>query len=112
MSWTLLKPAHIIAVGKAEEFTVDTAKGLMELFVINDNGQFHAYKNQCPHTGVNLNWMPNQFLDIDNTFIQCSTHGALFHIHDGYCVRGPCAGASLTALPLKIEDGNILVEID
>lgn len=91
---------------------MDSAWGPLELFVINDNGQFHAYKNQCPHTGVNLNWQPNQFMDIDNKYIQCSTHGALFRIHDGYCVRGPCAGASLAALPLKIEQGNILVEID
>lgn len=112
MSWILLNGAEAIASGDTKEFIVDTAGGPLELFVVNDQGQLHAYKNQCPHTGVNLNWQPNQFMDIDNTFIQCSTHGALFRIHDGYCVRGPCAGASLTALSIKTEHGNILVEID
>ena len=112
MSWIPLKGADAIAPGEAQEFSIDAAEGPLELFVVNDNGNFHAYKNQCPHTGVNLNWQPNQFMDIDNRFIQCSTHGALFRIQDGYCVRGPCAGASLASLSLKTEHGNILVEID
>lgn len=111
MTWIPLTGTDTIPAGEAEEFIVAATQGPVELFVVNDNGQYHAYKNQCPHTGVNLNWQPNQFMDIDNTYIQCSTHGALFRIHDGYCVRGPCAGASLTSLPLKIEQGNILVEI-
>ncbi|WP_455208114.1 Rieske (2Fe-2S) protein [Kaarinaea lacus] len=112
MSWITLKRADAIAAGTTEEFTVPTANGQLELFILNDNGQFHAYKNQCPHTGVNLNWQPNQFLDIDNRFIQCSTHGALFRFHDGYCVRGPCAGAFLASLSLKIVQGTILIEIE
>ncbi|MCI0506165.1 MAG: Rieske (2Fe-2S) protein [Gammaproteobacteria bacterium] len=111
MSWQSVTRADSIAAGAAKEFTIETAQGPLELFIINTNGQFHAYKNRCPHTGVTLNWLPSQFLDIDNRYIQCSTHGALFRIQDGYCVRGPCAGASLTSLPLKIEHGTIWVEI-
>ena len=112
MSWIPLKDAEAIAPGESKEFTLNSSAGPVELFVVNHNGQLHAYRNQCPHTGVNLNWQPNQFMDLDNQFIQCSTHGALFRIHDGYCVRGPCAGASLAAISLKTDDGNILVNIE
>ena len=110
MTWILLKGADSIAAGSAMEFTVDTNYGPLELFVVNNNQQIFAYENQCPHTGVNLNWQPDQFFDIDNKFLQCSTHGALFRPDDGYCVRGPCAGAKLVSIPLKIENGNVYIE--
>ena len=110
MSWILLTGTDSIPAGSAQEFAVDTNNGLLEIFIVNDNQQMYAYKNQCPHTGVNLNWQPNQFFDIDNRFLQCSTHGALFRTNDGYCVRGPCAGASLVSIPLKIENGSIYFE--
>jgi nitrite reductase/ring-hydroxylating ferredoxin subunit len=55
MSWQPVTRADSIASGAAREFTIETEQGPLELFIINDNGQFHAYKNRCPHTGVNLN---------------------------------------------------------
>lgn len=110
MSWILLTDAASIAAGSAQEFEIDTAYGPLELFVVNDKQQFYAYENQCPHTGVNLNWQPDQFFDIDNEFLQCSTHGALFRTSDGFCVHGPCAGDSLVPIPLKVENGSIYIE--
>lgn len=80
-------------------------------FVVRKEGQVHAYRNRCPHTGAPLEWQPDQFLDIDNGFIQCALHGALFRVGDGYCLRGPCASQSLEPLPLKQADGHILVDI-
>lgn len=65
------------------------------VFIVRWQGQLHAYKNQCPHTGAPLEWKPDQFLDFENRFIQCALHGALFEVDSGYCVRGPCAGNSL-----------------
>ncbi|WP_455200166.1 Rieske (2Fe-2S) protein [Kaarinaea lacus] len=109
MSWILLTDTASISAGNAQEFVVDTAFGPLELFVVNDNQQFYAYENRCPHTGVNLNWQPDQFFDIDNKFLQCSTHGALFRTTDGYCVRGPCAGSRLESIPLKVENGSIYI---
>ena len=97
-------------MGSAREFSIESNDGPLELFVVNENQQFFAFRNQCPHTGVNLNWQPNQFFDIDNKYLQCSTHGALFRVNDGYCVRGPCAGASLISIPLKVDSGNIYVK--
>ena len=41
------------------------------------------------------------------------THGARFDIESGKCVRGPCVGESLEALPLMLDaEGGIHVAID
>ena len=58
----------------------------------------NAYLNSCPHRGIPLNWQPDMFLDEDSELIHCSSHGARFRVGDGFCVSGPCAGQSLTAL--------------
>lgn len=84
---------------------------VIEGFLINWEGQIHAYRNQCPHTGVNLDWAPNQFLDINERFIQCSLHGALFEPRSGFCIHGPCLGQSLTSIPIQIRDGQICLDL-
>lgn len=80
-------------------------------FIVHKEGQLQAYRNSCPHTGAPLEWLPDQFLDLDNMFIQCAIHGALFRTEDGECLRGPCAGQSLQALPVKQEGGHIWVDV-
>ncbi|WP_455376208.1 Rieske (2Fe-2S) protein [Kaarinaea lacus] len=111
MPWIRLIDAGSLVSYSAKEFTIETDSIPVNIFIININKNLFAYENRCPHTGVTLNWQPDQFFDIENHFIQCSTHGALFRFDDGYCVRGPCVGAKLQSLPLKIEDGEVYVEI-
>jgi nitrite reductase/ring-hydroxylating ferredoxin subunit len=79
----------------------------VSLFVVRRDNQVHAYINSCPHTGVGLEWVPDQFLDLDKSFIECATHGALFTIEEGKCVSGPCAGDSLQAVNVAVEDGVV-----
>ena len=93
-------------------FSVSTSDGLMDVFLVRKAGQIHGYLNQCPHTGGPLDWVPNQFLDLDRRWIQCATHDALFRIHDGVCVSGPCSGQSLTAVDLRVQDGSVCVRDD
>lgn len=83
----------------------------LRLFVVRHGDVVAAYRNRCPHTGAPLEWQPDQFLDIDNLYIQCAIHGALFRPADGYCVRGPCAGASLERLELGVVDGRVGVRV-
>ncbi|MCU7852207.1 MAG: Rieske 2Fe-2S domain-containing protein [Candidatus Thiodiazotropha sp. (ex Monitilora ramsayi)] len=83
----------------------------VEIILLRKGGQLFAYCNRCPHTGVNLEWQPHRFLDLTNRYIQCATHGALFRVEDGYCLKGPCAGQSLRSIPLRIESGKVFVEI-
>lgn len=81
------------------------------IFVVRRGENLFFYRNSCPHLGVELEWVENQFLDTDESLIQCATHGALFVIDSGECVYGPCIGQKLEALAHEIKDGNVLVEL-
>jgi len=71
--------------------------------------QFAAYLNQCPHTGVNLNWQVDQCFDSTEQYLSCSMHGALFRPDDGVCIYGPCVGKALKPITLEIEADDIFV---
>jgi nitrite reductase/ring-hydroxylating ferredoxin subunit len=88
---------------------LDTRRGPLEVFLVRKGDAVYGYINHCPHTGVNLEWVPNQFLDASGGFIQCATHGALFRIEDGFCLRGPCVGARLRSIELGIDQGEVYV---
>ena len=82
-----------------------------KVFVIKKEGEVYAYNNKCPHAGINLEWQDDEFLDNDKALIQCSLHGALFHINNGHCAGGPCNGSPLDKLPLSVnENGDIFLE--
>lgn len=89
--------------------TLQHTKEKLDIFLIRKDGQVFGYLNRCPHTGVNLDWQPHQFLDITEGFIQCATHGALFRIEDGYCLRGPCAGQSLESIDVVLEGDAVML---
>lgn len=108
------KLCHIdeLAEPGSKGFELELEGEKFNMFVVRRDNEVHAYKNSCPHTGAPMEWVPDQFLDMDNSFIQCAIHGALFRVNDGYCLRGPCAGASLQSLPLTVEDGDITVALN
>ena len=93
--------------GCGRGFSVKTCFGYEDIFVVHKQGRLFAYRNSCPHTGVPLEWVPDQFLDADGSFIECATHGALFTIEDGRCVSGPCAGDRLQPVRLAVENDVI-----
>lgn len=97
--------------GGTREFQIPIGGRDTAIFVLRNEDAVIAFLNSCPHTGVALNWQPDDFLTVDRDYIQCSTHGALFRREDGYCVWGPCARQSLTALPLELRDGDIFLNI-
>ncbi len=71
-----------------------------------------VYVNACPHLGSSLDWGPDRFLTADGAHVVCATHGALFGIADGVCLRGPCVGDQLEPVPAQIVDGRVLVPAD
>lgn len=105
----LLCAADELGEQQTKGFELECAGKPLSLFVVRQNGRLYAYRNRCPHTGAPLEWQPDQFLDYCDQFIQCSIHGALFQINDGYCLRGPCLGASLSALEVTEENGKIIL---
>jgi len=82
------------------------------LFIVHKYGKWHAYENHCPHLGIQLEMVPDQFLDHTHSLIQCSMHGALFRIEDGLCISGPCANQSLTAIDIDEKDGFLYLNND
>lgn len=76
-------------------------------FIVNKFGKFNAYQNACPHLGIQLEMVPNQFLDSSHSLIQCSMHGALFRIEDGLCISGPCFDQKLKHIEIEVREGEI-----
>ena len=93
----------------AEMQTIELDIGDNKLFAIRKDNQVHAYWNNCPHLGIPLNWMPEKFLDLDGSLIQCSSHGALFQIDSGECIAGPCIGDQLKPVEVRVEGNKIYV---
>ena len=91
------------------------AKGMIALiqgkqrniFIVRRGNVAYAYLNWCPHSQVLIDQIPGQFFNEDNSLIQCSKHGALFRIEDGFCVTGPCQGESLKSIPCDTKQGTI-----
>lgn len=81
-------------------FFVRGPQGPSQIFLVRQGQQVYAYLNSCPHTGGPLDWLPDQFLDLEKKTIQCATHDARFQINDGYCLRGPCAGQKLKTIEI------------
>lgn len=95
----------------AKGFTVMLHGSPLRVFIVRKGGVLYGYVNQCPHTGVNLDWTPDQFLDLTGRLIQCATHGALFQIEDGRCIDGPCVGDALISIKTEIDNGDIRITI-
>jgi len=83
----------------------------LRVFVVRRGEVLACYRNRCPHTGAPLEWLPDQFFDLDNSFIQCAIHGALFRPEDGYCLRGPCVGQSLEPMDVVLDDGQLILRL-
>jgi nitrite reductase/ring-hydroxylating ferredoxin subunit len=98
--------------GSSRGFTVDVDSGRDDIFLVRKNGRLFGYRNSCPHTGSPLDWVPDQFLNIDGDLIQCATHHALFRIEDGACIAGPCAGRELSPVTLEIRNDEIFLMLE
>lgn len=97
----------IVDGGAGVRFEVSVDGRLTCAFVVRHQGAARAYLNVCAHRGVELDWEQGQFFDIQQQWLICSTHGALYDPATGYCVSGPCRGATLTSLPIDERNGEI-----
>ena len=81
-----------------------------EIFIHRDGQGVRAFLNSCPHWGTPLDWVPDRFVAPDGEHFLCATHGALFRMGDGVCVAGPCLGARLTGVPVRLADGWVVLD--
>jgi nitrite reductase/ring-hydroxylating ferredoxin subunit len=93
-------------------FSLEARSGEIEFFVVRRNNHYFAYVNSCPHTNINLEWLPDQFLDNNDELIQCSLHGAKFNVEDGMCIFGPCLGKKLKSLEIRTKNDHLQLITD
>ena len=100
-----------IADNDSNRFVAEIGGVRRGYLAVRQGTQVFVYGNSCPHIGSPLDFLPGKFLNAEKTHIQCSTHGALFRIEDGYCISGPCAGKSLEPAAAEVRGGDVyLVE--
>ena len=91
-------------------FTVSDTEGRpCDIFLVRAGDVVRGYLNSCPHTGGPLDCVPDRFLDLQRSHLQCATHDARFRIGDGVCVAGPCAGDRLTPVPVALAEGRVVL---
>lgn len=79
------------------------------VFVVRRGGEVFAYLNSCPHNWRPLEYRHDQFLAPRGDHIVCYAHGARFRIEDGFCFLGPCAGERLIGIPVRIDNGSVVI---
>ena len=72
----------------------------------NSNGYF-AYVNNCPQEPHIL--YDGQGHSLAGVFLLCAKHEAKFELKTGLCTDGPCKGAHLARIPVKVLDGEVCV---
>ncbi|HVP32536.1 MAG TPA: Rieske 2Fe-2S domain-containing protein [Steroidobacteraceae bacterium] len=93
----------------ARAFTIGAGDWPLRGVVLRAGAHLRAYVNRCPHAGHPLNLLPDRFCTPDGALLLCSSHGALFEKLTGFCVAGPCAGRSLTPVPLEVVNGFVML---
>ena len=75
--------------------------------VLKHHDGVSVFKNHCPHLGIQLEMLEDEFLDQDKSFLVCSNHGALFELETGLCVAGPCNGDRLQKIESYLEGDQL-----
>jgi nitrite reductase/ring-hydroxylating ferredoxin subunit len=102
-------PLSEIPPGRSAKFHILWRGRLVEGFVVNFGGRYHAYVNYCIHAGTPLDWWPNEFFNDDRRFLTCGTHGSLYEPDTGKCAGGPCTGGALFPLHAQVIGDRIVV---
>ena len=98
--------------GGCREFKLGSGDWPLRGFAVRVADGVRAYLNRCAHQQFALNYRPHEFLTPDGSLILCQVHGALFEKETGRCVAGPCQGRSLIGVPVRMEQGYLLLAGD
>lgn len=116
MAWTKVLAADTLTLGAREVVKVGNRKVLL----LNHENRLYAVDNICPHLKLPLK--AGQITD--NGAIVCPAHRSAFDLQTGevqdWCPWPPVVGKLFSAIspaktlpvfPLKVEDGNILIDV-
>ncbi|HWR87719.1 MAG TPA: Rieske (2Fe-2S) protein [Acidiferrobacterales bacterium] len=93
--------------GRGVHFLVEHNGHIGPAFAVRHAERVVAYLNRCAHKLVELDWQEGEFFDAEHRYLVCATHGALYDPASGFCVAGPCRGATLTVVPVREADGAV-----
>ena len=99
-----------IQPGATKKFIVFVDGRETECFAVNHNGQLFAYVNSCRHVPMTMDWVENQFLTEDGSYILCATHGAAYELDTGECIFGPPCGKFLARVPLRTVGDQVMAD--
>ena len=108
---TRFKVAYVsdLKPGESLKFLLPIRGADEECFIINFDGEFHAYVNRCRHVPMPMDWVDNQFFAEEDRYLMCQTHNAYYEPSSGECIAGPpsACGKFLYRVPLDIE-GDVI----
>lgn len=85
---------------------IDAVRTGVSIVVLRRGEHAWAYVNRCPHFSVPLDFEPGTISCYRAQVLMCAHHSALFRFEDGYCIEGPCAGATLDALTVGVDESG------
>lgn len=104
---------RICEVGEVPEdgtllFTVRDGFDTEEVILVRVEDGVTAWKNYCMHwTDVRLD--TGDGAEMRGGEVVCAKHGATFRPGDGVCTHGPCEGAVLEPVEVRVEDGDVFL---
>ena len=109
--WVRVPGGAALAVGACRSFAFTEAGYPALGFLLRHGERLLAYRNRCPHWGVDLDLGAGDPYVADLDRILCRNHGALFLPDSGLCEWGPCAGRSLQAFHAEVDGDDVWVRI-
>jgi nitrite reductase/ring-hydroxylating ferredoxin subunit len=97
----------IVPDGGARGFVLQMRAGRFHGFVVRRGAAVWGYVDRCPHAGLPLAQVLDEYLTPDRGLIACSWHSALFDVETGACRGGPCGGSALSAWPVHVDNGTL-----
>lgn len=104
--------ADLAEGGKGKRFPVTVGTYDTTGFVVRYGGTVYGYLNRCAHVPIELDWAEGEFFESSGLYLMCATHGAIYEPDSGRCMGGPCRGASLRAVKVVEQDGQIYWQPD
>jgi nitrite reductase/ring-hydroxylating ferredoxin subunit len=106
---TFLCTLEEIPDGGAKELVFGGETDGFRLLLLRVGFRVFGYENRCPHFSIPMHYEPGVFNIYDGEVLMCAHHSAMFHVENGHCFDGPCAGAALTGVPVEVESGRVKI---
>ena len=99
-----------VKVGQTSELSPGSGKVVeaegCSIALFNVEGKFYAIDNTCTHRGGPLGEG-----ELNGEIVTCPWHGANFNVKTGAVIRPP-AGTGVRSFVVKVEAGDLLVELE